>query len=146
MADERCVYENVLRDANSLCADIFVKLLAILMETFDQPNLPAESIFDTVVHLFRWIAIDSEVYVRHVSDLEHTIKGVVANRACEHGARYKGFADWDDFWDEKRLRTLKEARRKTQHCHLPISAISDIVPLLDEWKTSAKKVVKEWRE
>ena len=143
MADERCVYENVLRDASSLSVDIFVKLLTILMETSDQPNLPAESIFDTVVHLFRWIAIDSEVYVRHVSDLEHTIKGVVANRACEHGARYKRLVKFNAFWDEKRLRTLKEAKRKTRHRHLRIAGIA---PLLDEWKTWAKKVAKEMRE
>ena len=143
MADERCVYENVLRDASSLCVDIFVKWLTILMETSDQPNLPAESIFDTVVHLFRWIAIDSEVYVRHVSDLEHTIKGVVANRACEHGARYKGLVEIDAFWDEKRLRTLKDARRATPHPHV---AVEGIAPLLNSVKTGAKKEVKEWRK
>ena len=143
MADERCVYENVLRDASSLCGEIFVKLLTILMETSDQPNLPAESIFDTVVHLFRWIAFDSEVDVRHVSDLERTITGVVANRACEHGARSKGLVDYDDFWDEKRLRTLKDARRATRHRHLPVKGIA---PLLDVVKTEAKKEIKEWKE
>ena len=143
MADERCVYENVLRDASSLCVDIFVKLLAILMETFDQPNLPAGRIFDTVVHLFRWIAIDSEVDVRHVSDLTRTITGVVANRACEHGARYNGIADYDAFWDERRLRTLKNARRATPHHHV---AVEGIAPLLDRVKTRAKKEIKEWRE
>ena len=143
MADEKCVYENVLRDASSLSVDIFVKLLAILMETFDQPNLPAGRIFDTVVHLFRWIAIDSEVDVRHVSELEHTIKGVVTNRACEHGARYEGVVDYDDFWDEKRLRTLKDARRATRHHHV---AVEGIAPLLDWMKTRAKKEIKEWIE
>ena len=143
MADERCAYENVLRDASSLCVDIFVKLLAILMETFDQPNLPAESIFDTVVHLFRWIAIDSEVDVRHVSDLERTITGVVANRACEHGARYKRLVKLNAFWDEKRLRTLKDARRATRHHHLPVEGIA---PLLDWVKTGATKEVKEMNE
>ena len=120
--------------------DIFVKLLAILMETFDQPNLPAESIFDTVVHLFRWIAFDSEVDVRHAFDLERTITEVVANRACEHGARYKGLVNYDDFWDERRLRTLKDARRATQHHHV---AVEGIAPLLDWVKTGAKKEIKE---
>ena len=143
MADERCVYENVLRDASSLCVDIFVKLLAILMETFDQPNLPTESIFDTVVHLFRWIAFDSEVDVRHVSDLERTITGVVANRACEHGARYKCLVKLNAFWDEKRLRTLKDARRATRHHHV---AVEGIAPLLDWVKTVVKKDIKERKE
>ena len=143
MADEKCVYENVLRDASSLCVDIFVKLLAILMETFDQPNLPAESIFDTVVHLFRWIATDSEVDVRHVSDLKRTITGVVANRACEHGLRYKGLVKINVFWDEKRLRTLKDSRRATRHHHV---AVEGIAPLLDWVKTGAKRKVKEWRK
>ena len=143
MADEKCVYENVLRDASSLCVDIFRKLLAILMETFDQPNLPAESIFDTVVHLFRWIAIHSEVDVRHLSDLKRTITGVVTNRACEHGARYKRFGEVVAFWDEKRLRTLKDARRATRHHHV---AVEGIAPLLDWVKTGAKKEIKEWKE
>ena len=143
MADERCVYENVLRDASSLCVDIFVKLLAILMETFDQPNLPAESIFDTVVHLFRWIAIHSEVDVQHVSDLERTITGVVANRACEHGARYKRLVKLNAFWNEKRLRTLKDARRATRHHHV---AVEGIAPVLDVVKTETKKEGKEQRE
>ena len=143
MADERCVYANVILDASSLCEQISVKLLTILGETFDQRDEPAECI---VVKLFRWVALNGELHGQYCSELMKDIANVIKDRACEHGARYKGFADWDDFWDEKRLRTLKEARRKTQHCHLPISAISDIVPLLDEWKTSAKKVVKEWRE
>ena len=143
MADERCVYENVLRDASSLCEDIFVKLLSILMETFDEPNLPAESIFDTVVHLFRWIATDSEVDVRHVSDLKLTITEVVANRACEHGARYKRLVKVNAFWDEKRLRTLKDARRATPHHHV---AVEGIAPLLDSVKTGVKKEIKEWNE
>ena len=143
MADERCVYENVLCDASSLCVDIFRKLSAIVMETYDHSNLPAGRIFDTVVHLFRWIAIDSEVDVRHVSDLEHTIKGVVVNRACEHGARYKGLVEIDAFWDEKRLRTLKDSRRATRHHHV---AVEGIAPLLDWVKTVAKKEIKEWKE
>ena len=140
MADERCVYESVPRDASSLCEEIFVKWLAILMETFDQPNLPAESIFDTVVHLFRWIAIDSEVDVRHASDLKRIITGVVVNRACEHGARYKCLVKLNAFWDEKRLRTLKDARRATRHHHLPVEGIA---PLLDWVKTWAKRAVNE---
>ena len=143
MADERCVYENVLRDANSLCADIFVKLLAILMETFDQPNLPAGRIFDTVVHLFRWIAIDSEIDVRNLSALKLTITGVVANRACEHGARYKGLVKLNAFWDEKRLRALKDARRATRHHHV---AVEGIAPMLDWVKIGTKKKVKEMKE
>ena len=143
MADERCVYENVLRDASSLCVNIFVKLLTILMETFDQPNLPARRIFDTVVHLFCWIAIDSEVDVRHLSDLKLTITGVVANRACEHGSRYKRLVKLNAFWDEKRLRTLKDARRATRHHHVSVEGIA---PLLDWVKTGAKKEIKEWKE
>ena len=143
MADERCVYENVPRDASSLSVDIFVKLLAILMETFDQPNLPAESIFDTVVQLFRWIALNGELHVRNTRNLEADIAGVIKNRACEHGARYKGLVDYDDFWDEKRLRTLKDARRATRHHHV---AVEGIAPLLDSVKTGAKKEIKERRE
>ena len=65
MADERCVYENVLRDASSLCEEIFVKLLTILLETTDHPNLPVERIFGTVVQLFRWISDRGELHVRH---------------------------------------------------------------------------------
>ena len=143
MADERCVYENVLRDASSLCVDIFVKWLTILMETSDHSNLPAGRIFGTVVHLFRWIAIHSELDVRHVSNLKRNITGVVANRACEHGARYKGLVKLNAFWDEKRLRTLKDARRATRHQHV---AVEGIAPLLVGVKNGAKKRVKEWRE
>ena len=140
MADERCVYENVLRDANSLCADIFVKLLAILMETSDQPNLPVERICGTVVKLFRWIADRGEHHVRHATNLEVDIADVIKNRACEHGARYKGLVEINDFWDEKRLRTLKNARRATLHHHV---AVEGIAPLLDWVKAGAKKEVKE---
>ena len=143
MADERCVYENVPRDASSLCEEIFVKLLTILMETSDQPNLPAERIFGTVVQLFRWIALDGELHVRRAIHLVNDIADVIKNRACEHGARYKSLVDYDDFWDEKRLRTLKDARRATRHHHLPVEGIA---PLLDVVKTEMKKKVKEWKE
>ena len=140
MADERCVYENVLRDASSLCVDIFRKLPAILMETSDHPNLPVERIFGTVVQLFRWIAFDAEAHVHNAFNLVNHIADVIKNRECEHGARYKGLVDYDAFWDEKRLRTLKDARRATPHHHV---AVEGIAPLLDWMKTMAKKAVKE---
>ena len=143
MADERCVYENVLRDASSLCVDIFVKLLTILMETSDQPNLPAERIFRKVMQLFQWIAHEGELHVRQIIHLVDDIADVIKNRACEHGARYKGLADYDDFWDEKRLRTLKDARRATPHHHVSVEGIA---PLLDSVKTRAKKEIKKWKE
>ena len=143
MADERCVYENVPRDASSLCVDIFVKWLTILMETSDQPNLPAERIFGTVVHLFRWIAFGGENHIRHYYNLKVDIADAFKNQAWEHGARYKGLVDYDDFWDEKRLRTLKDARRATRHHHV---AVEGIAPLLDWVKTGAKKEIKEWKE
>ena len=143
MADERCVYENVLRDASSLCVDIFRKLPAILMETSDHSNLPAGRIFGTVVQLFRWIAFEGETHVRNVPNLEAGISEVVENRACEHGARYKGLVKYDDFWDEKRLRTLQDARRVTRHHHV---AVEGIAPLLDWVKTGAKKEIKERKE
>ena len=143
MADERCVYENVLRDASSLCVDIFHKLPAILMETSDHSNLPAGPIFGTVVQLFRWIALDGELHVRNTHNLKVDIAEAIKNRACEHGARYKGLVDYDDFWDETRLLTLKDARRATQHHHV---AVEGIAPLLDWVKTRAKKVVKGWKE
>ena len=143
MADERCVYENVLRDARSLCVDIFVKWLTILMETSDQLNLPTECIFDAVMRLFRWIALNGEVHVRNTRNLEVDIEEAIKNRACEHGARYKGLFDYDDFWDEKRLRTLRDTRRATPHHHV---AVEGIAPLLDWVKTGAKKEIKEWRE
>ena len=142
MADERCVYENVLRDANSLCVDIFDKLLTILMETSEHSNLQAGDIFGTVVLLFRWIALNGEVHVRNTRSLEVEIAEAIKNRACEHGARYKGLFDYDDFWDEKRLRTLKDARRATQHRHV---AVECIAPLLDWVKTEAQKEIKEKR-
>ena len=123
--------------------DIFRKLPAILMETSDHPNLPAGRIFGTVVLLFRWIALDGELHVRHTFNLVVNIADVIKNRACEHGARYKGLVDYDDFWDEKRLRTLKDARRATPHHHV---AVEGIAPLLDSVKTRAKKEIKEWKE
>ena len=70
MADERCVYENVLRDASSLCVDIFRKLPAILMETSDHSNLPAGRIFGTAVQLFRWTALVGEAHIRNAPDLK----------------------------------------------------------------------------
>ena len=143
MADERCVYENVLRDASSLCVDIFRKLPAILMETSVHSNLPAGRIFGTVVQLFRWIALKCERHVHHVFRLVGDIADAIKNRACEHGARYKGLVDYDDFWDEKRLGTLKDARRATRHHHV---AVEGIAPMLDWVKTGAKKEVKEWKE
>ena len=143
MADERCVYENVLRDASSLCVDIFRKLRAILMETSDHSNLPAGRIFGTVVQLFHCIAFECETHVRHAYNLEVDIAVAIKNRACEHGARYKGLADYDDFWDEKRLRTLKDARRATRHHHV---AVEGIAPLFEWMKTRAKKEIKEWIE
>ena len=143
MADERCVYENVLCDASSLCVDIFRKLPAILMETSDHSNLPAGRIFGTVVQLFRWIAFGSEAHIHNAPNLKAGIADVITNRACEHGFRYKGLVDYDDFWDEKRLRTLKDARRATRHHHV---AVEGIAPLLDWVKTGAKKEIKEWKE
>ena len=143
MADERCVYENVLRDASSLCVDIFRKLPAILMETSEYSNLPAGRIFVTVVQLFRWIASGTEAHVLNAFNTEVDIADVIKNRACEHGSRYKGLVDYDTFWDEKRLRTLKDARRATRHHHV---AVEGIAPLLDWVKTGAKKEVKEWKE
>ena len=143
MADERCVYENVLRDARSLCVDIFRKLPAILMETSDHSNLQAGPIFGTVVQLFRWIALNGELHVRHTIHLVVNIADVIKNRACEHGARYKGLVNYDNFWDEKRLRTLKDARRATPHHHV---AVEGIAPLLDSVKTGAKKEIKERKE
>ena len=140
MADERCVYENVLRDASSLCVDIFRKLPAILMETSDHSSLPTGRIFGTVEHLFHWIAFEGETHVRNVPNLKAGISEVVENRACEHGSRYKGLVKIDAFWDEKWLRTLKDARRATPHHHV---AVEGIVPLLDWVKTGAKKEVKE---
>ena len=123
--------------------DIFRKLLAILMETSDHPNLPAGHIFGTVVQLFKWIAHEGELHVRHTFSLLVGIADAIKNRACEHGARYKGLVDYDDFWDEKRLRTLKDARRATRHHHV---AVEGIAPLLDWVKTRTQKEIKEWRE
>ena len=143
MADERCVYENVLRDASSLCVDIFRKLPAILMETSDHSNLQAGHIFGTVVQLFHWIAFEGEAHVRNVSNLKAGISEVLENRACEHGSRYKRLVKLNAFWDEKRLRTLKDARRATRHHHLPVEGIA---PLLDWVKTWAKRAVKERKE
>ena len=143
MADERCVYENVLRDASSLSVDIFRKLPAIIMETSDHSNLPAGRIFGTVVSLFRWIALDGEIHVRHATNLEVDIADAIKNRACEHSARYKGLVEINDFWDEKRLRTLKDARRATRHHHV---AAEGIAPLLDRVKTGAKEEIKEREE
>ena len=143
MADERCVYENVLRDASSLSVDIFRKLPAILMETSDHPNLPVERIFGTVVQLFRWISDRGELHVRHAFNLIVDIAGVIKNRGCGHGSRYKGLVEIDAFWDEKRLRTLKDARRATRHHHV---AVEGIAPLLDWVKTGERKEVKEWVE
>ena len=143
MADERCVYENVLRDASSFCVDIFHKLQAILMETSEHSNLQAGDIFGTVVRLFRWIALDGELHVRNACNLEVDIADAIKNRACEHGARYKGLVDYNAFWDEKRLRTLKDARRATRHHHV---AVEGIAPLLDWVKTGVKKEVKEQKE
>ena len=143
MDDERCVYENVLRDASSLCVDIFRKLQAIIIETSDHSNLQAGRIFGTVVELFRWIALDGELHVRNSSNLKAGISEVVENGAYEHGTRDKGLVDYDDFWDEKRLRTLKDARRATRHHHV---AVEGIAPLLDWVKTMVKKEVKEWKE
>ena len=143
MADERCVYENVLRDASSLCVDIFRKLPAILMETSDHSNLRTGRIFGTVVQLFRWIALGGEAHIRNAADLKAGIADVIENRACEHGSRYKGLVDYDDFWDAKRLRTLKDARRATRHHHLPVEGIA---LLLDGVMSGAKKEVREWKE
>ena len=143
MADERCVYENVLRDASSLCVDIFRKLPAIIMETSDHSNLQAGPIFGIVVQLFRWIALDGELHVRHTIHLVVNIAEAIKNRECEHGARYKRLVEIDAFWDEKRLRTLKEARRATRHHHV---AVEGIDPLLERVMTWAKKGIKGWRE
>ena len=142
MADERCVYENVLRDASSHCVDIFRKLPAILIETSAHSNLPAGRIFGTVVKLFRWIALEGEAHIRSAADLKAGIADVIENRACEHGSRYRSLVNYDAFWDEKRLRTLKDARRATQHRHV---AVECIAPLLDWVKTEAQKEIKEKR-
>ena len=143
MADERCVYENVLRDASSLCVDIFRKLPVIIMETSDHSNLQAGRISGTVVQLFRWIAFNGELHIRHTFDLMVDIVDVIKNRACEHGSRYKGLVEIDAFWGEKRLRTLKDARRTTRHHH---RVAKGIAPPLDRFKTAIKKAVKEWKE
>ena len=143
MADERCAYENVLRDASSLCVDIFVKLLTILMETSDQLNLSVERIINPVVQLFRWVALRGEVHARNAFSLKVDIAGVIKNRACEHGARYRSLVEIDAFWDEKRLRTLKDARRATRHYHV---AAEGIATELDRVKTERKKETKEWKE
>ena len=143
MADERCVYENVLRDASSLSVDIFVKLLAILMETSDQPNLHVGRIFGTVMELFRWIAYEGELHVCLTFRLQVDIAGVIKSRACGHGFRYRGLVEINDFWNEKRLRTLKDARRTTPHHHV---AVEGIAPLLGRVKTGTKKEIKEWKE
>ena len=143
MADERCVYENVLRDASSVCVDIFGKLFAILMETSDHSNLQAGRIFGTITQLFLWVAQGGELHIRRTSILKADIADVIKNRACEHGARYKGLVNYDNFWDEKRLRTLKDARRATRHHHV---AVEGIAPLLDWVKTREKKKIKEWKE
>ena len=97
----------------------------------------------TVVKLFRWIALKGELHVRRAFSLVGDIADAIKNRACEHGVRYKGLVDYDDFWDEKRLRTLKDARRATRHHHV---AVEGIAPLLVVVKTGAKKEVKEWKE
>ena len=123
--------------------DIFRKLPAILMETSNHFNLPAGRIFGTVVELFRWIALEGELHIRRVFNLEADIADVIKNRACEHGSRYKSLVEIDAFWGEKRLRTLKDARRAIRHHHLVVKGIA---PLLDGLKTEMKKEVKEWRE
>ena len=143
MADERCVYENVLRGASSLCVDIFRKLPAILMETSEHSNLQAGPIFGTVVQLFRWFALKCELHVHRAFSLMLDIADGIEDRACEHGARYKGLVDYNALWDEKRLRTLKDARRATPHHHVAVEGIS---PLLDWVKTGAKKEIKERKE
>ena len=140
MADERCVYENVLRDAMNLCVEIFVKWLAILTETSNQRAI---LLFPTVVQLFEWIAIESEWHVRYSRSLRVAIADVIKNRACEHGARYKVLIGVDAFWDEKRLQILKDARRATRHHHLPVEGVA---PILDELKNAIRKQVKEERE
>ena len=112
-------------------------------QSSDHPNLPAGRIFGTVVQLFRWIALNGELHVRKKIHLVNDIVDVIKNRACEHGARYKRLVNYDDFWDEKRLRTLKDARRATQHHHV---AVEGIAPLLDWVKAGVKKEVKEWVE
>ena len=84
-----------------------------------------------------------ETHVRKLSNLKAGISEVVENRACEHGARYKGLVNYDNFWDEKRLRTLKDARRATRHHHV---AVEGIAPLLDWEKAVMKKEIKERKE
>ena len=123
--------------------DIFRKLPAILMETSDHSNLPGERIFGTVVQLFRWIELSGEAHVRNAFNLKGDIANVIKNRACEHGARYEGLVDYDAFWNETRLRTLKDARRATRHHHV---AVEGIAPLLDWVKTVVKKDIKERKE
>ena len=123
--------------------DILDKLLTILTETSDQLNLSAERIADAVVQLFQWVVARGEVHIHRAGDLKVDIAGVIENRACEHGSRYRSLVNYDAFWDEKRLRTLKDARRATRHHHV---AVEGIAPLLDRVKTGAKKEIKEWKE
>ena len=123
--------------------DIFRKLPAIIMETSDHSNLQAGPIFGTVVKLFRWIALNGELHVHHAFHLVGDIADAIKNQACEHGFRCRGLVEIDDFWDEKRLRTLKDARRATRHHHV---AVEGIAPLLDSVKTGTKKEIKEWKE
>ena len=84
-----------------------------------------------------------EAHIRNAPDLKTGIADVIKSRAGEHGFRYKGLVEIDEFWGEKRLGTLKDARRATQHHHV---AVEGIAPLLDVVKTGAKKEVKEWKE
>ena len=123
--------------------DIFRKLSAILMETSEHSNLPAGRIFGTAVQLFRWIALRAEAHIRIAANLKTGIADAIENRVCEHGSRYKRLVKLNAFWDEKRLRTLKDARRATRHHHV---AVDGIAPLLDWVKIGTKKKVKERKE
>ena len=140
MADEKCAYVHVLRDAKNLCIDVFVKWLSILIETSNQTNLSSNHIFDTVVRLFCWVAHEGETNVQNQPNLREAITEAVENRSSEHGVRYKSLVMVDTFWDEKRLQTLKDSGRGTQHHHVVTDGVG---PLLDELKTVMKRKAKK---
>ena len=114
------------------------------METSDQPNSPAGPVFIAVLQLLCGIVAADELHVCQPGLLKVGIAKVIENRACEHGARYKDLVNEDAFLEEKRLRTLKDARRATGHHHHAVA--KGIAPLLDKMKTTSKKKVKEWNE
>ena len=137
-ADERCVYENVLQSAAIFCEEIFNTLLAILVETSAQSVVP----LDTVLRLFRWIASECESDKQNDPSRWYSTTHIVENQTCEHGVRYKNLIDFDAFWDENRLRRLKDTQRG-QH-HFPFAF--GVGPLLFEIMLEERKNAKEKRE